>query len=343
MRAKTKKGRRAGRVIAIIAIVLVVVFCGLSLIGGNFLFNFALNPAAEFTMMDLFVPGVTESEPVEEPSPAPYSNSYDDTQLWINYSTEAAAWFEEEGERVVTQAADGSHRVAYQFANDSHLYAIVFHGYYGNSSQMAGYGKMFYELGMNVLIPDALAHGESDGKYIGMGWLERSDVLNWIGSIVDADPEAQIMLFGVSMGGATVMMAAGEALPANVKCIVEDCGYSSVMDEFSVQIGQTFGLPKFPLLYSADLICRIRAGYGFAEASAVEQLKKAEVPMLFIHGEEDTFVPYEMLDVVYEACASPVKEKLTVPGAAHGLAVATDPATYWTTIEAFVGRFMDLT
>ena len=338
MKAKTPKRRKAGKIILIIVIVLVVLFCALSLMLGNILFEFALDPHAEIGMGDLFaqgeVPEATGGETPEEEYP-------EATKHWDEYADAAHDWYAAERESVVLECADGSERRGSYFANSGHLYAVVCHGYLGNSAQMAAYAKAFYDLGMNVLVPDALAHGESDGQYIGMGWLERPDVLGWIDSLVEPDPEAQIVLFGVSMGGATVMMAAGEDLPDNVKCIVEDCGYSSVMDEFSVQIDQMFGLPRFPLLYSADLICRIRAGYGFSEASAVEQLKKAEVPMLFIHGEEDTFVPYEMLDVVYEACASPVKEKLSIPGAAHGVAAWADPAGYWGAIQEFVGRFMD--
>ena len=323
MKAKTQKRRKAGKIILIIAIVLMVLFCALSLVVGNILFEFALDPNADFGMGDLFaqgeVPEATGGETPEEDYP-------EATKRWDEYASSAGDWYAEERESVVLGCAGGSTRRGSYFSNTSHLYAIVCHGYLGNSSQMAAYAKAFYDLGMSVLIPDALAHGESDGEYIGMGWLERPDMLGWIDSIVEADPDSQIVLFGVSMGGATVMMASGEELPDNVKCIVEDCGYSSVMDEFSVQIEQMFGLPKFPLLYSADLICRIRAGYGFGEASAVKQLKKAEVPML---------------DVVSEACASPIKEKLSVPGAAHGVAAWADPVGYWGAIQDFVGRFMN--
>ena len=173
-----------------------------------------------------------------------------------------------------------------------------------------------------------------------MGWLERPDVLDWIGGIVEQDPDAEIVLHGVSMGGATVMMAAGEDLPENVKCIVEDCGYSSVWDEFRLQLKNVFGLPAFPLLNAASLVCQVRAGYGFREASSVRQLQKASVPMLFIHGDADTFVPFEMLDVVYEACASAEKEKLVVHGAPHGDAADTDPELYWSTVAAFVGKYV---
>ena len=85
------------------------------------------------------------------------------------------------------------------------------------------------EMGFTVLMPGLRGHGESTGHYIGMGWHNRLDMLRWIDEIVRDDPEAEIVLFGISMGGATVMMTSGEALPPNVKVIVEDCGYTSVL------------------------------------------------------------------------------------------------------------------
>ena len=158
---------------------------------------------------------------------------------------------------------------------------------------------------------------------------------------MEQDPQAEIVLFGVSMGGATVMMTAGEAdLSPNVKCVIEDCGYSSVWDEFAGQLKEMFGLPTFPVLDAASLVTRVRAGWSFKEASAVEQLKKTSLPMLFIHGEDDTFVPYAMLDVVYGACASADKERLSIPGAGHGGAAGTDPELYWATVEAFLDKHM---
>lgn len=136
------------------------------------------------------------------------------------------------------------------------------------------------------------------------------------------------------------MMTAGEELPEQIKCIIEDCGYTSVWDEFSLQLKSLFDAPDFPLMYTTDLVCKMRAGYGFQEASSVEQLKKAKVPMLFIHGEKDTFVPYSMLNQVYNACASAEKEKLTIPNAGHGVAATTDPSLYWSTVEAFLNKHL---
>ena len=334
---KTKRRSRK-KTVVIVLVVILLILCAALAFAGNFLFDFALNPNASFTMNDLFQGGDVEcigDGPVIELTPA--------RQAWREYTAEAYEWFETDGQSVeLEQRLTGEviwlHGV--QFSQESHKYAILFHGYTGAAWQMAPYAKMFYEMGYSVITPDARAHGESEGAYIGMGWLERPDVLSWIDSVTGTDPEAEIVLMGVSMGGATVMMAAGEDLPDNVKCIVEDCGYSSVWDEFRLQLKNVFGLPAFPLLDAASLVSKIRAGYSFKEASSVRQLQKATVPMLFIHGDADTFVPFSMLDVVYEACASAEKEKLVVHEAAHGAAADTDPELYWDTVTAFVEKYI---
>ena len=336
---KTKRKLRARTVVLAVLAVILLLLCTALAAAGNFLFDFALNPNASFTMGDLFQGGGVEGigdGPVIELTP--------ERQAWREYTAEAYRWFEAEGQSVELEQRRVPGEVlrlhGVHFPQEGHRYAILFHGYTGAAWQMAPYGRMFYDMGYSVLTPDARAHGESGGDYIDMGWLERPDVLGWIDSVTGADPDAEIVLLGVSMGGATVMMAAGEDLPDNVKCIVEDCGYSSVWDEFRLQLKNVFGLPAFPLLNAASLACRIRAGYSFQEASSVRQLQKAAVPMLFIHGDADTFVPFSMLDVVYEACASPEKEKLVVRDAAHGAAADTDPELYGDTVTDFVKKYV---
>lgn len=333
----TKTRSKGRRVLLIILAAAAVLLIAALLVVSNLLFSFALDPNASFTMNGLLrtdqAEGI-EADPTQE-------GETEAGRRWQEYYVRADQWFTAEGEEAALTSHDGLALKAHRFARaDSHRWAIVCHGYGGYSRQMSGYAMAFYDMGCSVLVPDARAHGESGGEYIGMGWPERKDLLGWIGQIVDADPQAEILLFGISMGGATVMMTAGEELPDQVKCIVEDCGYTSVWDEFSVQLENMFSLPEFPLLYTADLVCRLRAGYGFKEASAVKQLEKARVPMLFIHGEEDTFVPYAMLAQVYAACASPEKELLSVPGAPHGAAAATDPALYWGAVETFAEKHL---
>ena len=313
---KSVKKRRGAKIALIVLAVLAVLLVGALLFAGNYLFRFALDPRAGGMI-----------------------SSYEEGSLTLEGDS---AWFAENSQDRWLTSRDGLELHAlYLPREDSHKYAVICHGY-GSVPQFGGrFAAKFYEMGYSVLAPAARAHERSGGRYASMGWLERRDIVDWVNTLVEQDPQAEIVLFGVSMGGATVMMTAGEAdLSPNVKCVIEDCGYSSVWDEFAGQLKELFGLPTFPVLDAASLVTQARAGFGFKEASAVEQLKKTSLPMLFIHGEEDTFVPYAMLDVVYEACASPDKEKLSVPGAAHGEASWEAPELYWATVEAFLAKYI---
>lgn len=172
-----------------------------------------------------------------------------------------------------------------------------------------------------------------------MGWPDRLDLMTWLDALIEEHPDAEIVLFGLSMGASTVMMASGEDLPANVKVIVEDCGYSSVGKVFIHQLKDQFGLPPFPVMNAANTVIKMRAKYDINEASALNQVAKSKTPILFIHGDEDSFVPFSMLDELYNA-ATVEKEKLIIKGAEHGDAVLVDPERYWRTIEEFVSRFI---
>lgn len=219
----------------------------------------------------------------------------------------------------------------------SEKWVIGVHGYLGDAREMGWRNAEFYLHGYNCLFPDDRGHGESEGDYIGMGWDDRLDILKWMAYVNDTYPCSEIVLFGISMGGGAVMMTSGEALPYNLKAIIEDCGYSSIKDEFIFEGKSMFHIPYFPLVAAANLICRIRAGYFFGEGSSVRQLARAKVPMLFIHGDSDVFVPSAMLDVVYDAAACK-KEKLVIKGAGHAKAMDTDPKLYWDTIFDFLDR-----
>lgn len=218
-------------------------------------------------------------------------------------------------------------------------WVILCHGYMGNAEGMSVYARKFYEQGYQVLIPDARGHGKSEGEYIGMGWPERRDIVRWAEYLVWKEEAEKIALLGVSMGGATVMMTSGEELPAEVCAIVEDCGYTSVWDEFYYQLKMLYHLPAFPLMYVTDLFARVRAGYGLKEASALKQVAKCRVPMLFIHGKKDTFVPYRMLKPLYEAASCP-KECYAVDNAGHGEAHRAEPVEYWKRVFTFLERYM---
>lgn len=136
------------------------------------------------------------------------------------------------------------------------------------------------------------------------------------------------------------MMTSGEELPPNVKAIVEDCGYTSVKDELTFQLKRMYHLPAFPIVDTTSMLTKIRAGYSFNEASALEQVKKSVTPTLFIHGDSDTFVPTEMVHTLYEN--SPVEKELyIVPKAGHGEAFRMDPVKYESVVTGFVGKFIE--
>lgn len=253
-------------------------------------------------------------------------------------------WFDaNENEIWTIRSKDGLKLTGYYFAANEPTTktVIVAHGYNSTARDMSVFGQFFAEkLGYNVLLPDARGHGNSEGNYIGFGWHERKDYLQWIEKVIQIQGEdSQIALFGVSMGGATVMMVSGEELPEQVKVIVEDCGYSSVQEQLSFQLKSMFKLPSFPLVHTTSLLTGAKAGYRFSEASAVKQVAKAKVPMLFIHGSKDDFVPTQMVYQVYNACQTP-KDLLIVDGAVHAESQGTNPAIYEAKIKEFVENYI---
>ncbi|WP_288649955.1 alpha/beta hydrolase [uncultured Bifidobacterium sp.] len=260
---------------------------------------------------------------------------------------EAGAWFSEAKQPVSITSFDGLNLHGWLFDPDCvnplpHLYAICCHGYTGEPAEMAKWAHRFAKLGFTVLVPAQRAHELSEGRYVGMGWLERNDLLAWIHLIVESDPDARILLHGNSMGAATVMMAAGDPrLPRNVVSAIEDSGYASVRMQFIDSARSMFHLPKLLAAMCVDaagLVCKYRAGFDFSDASCVEQLKHTTIPMLFIHGAADTFVSPRFLDMIYGACSSLDREKLLVPDADHVMSSAVAPDVYWSKVEGFVKR-----
>ena len=211
--------------------------------------------------------------------------------------------------------------------------ALVIHGWRDCAIKFFWLARIYeHELGYNVVMPELHACGESEGDAIQMGWKDRLDVLHWMKTF-QADT---MVVHGVSMGAATTMMLSGETMPEGIKDLrfVEDCGYTSVWDEFANQLNEQFGLPPFPLMYSTSLLCQLRYGWNFSEASALEQVKKCPYPMLFIHGSTDTFVPTEMVYPLYEAKTG-TKTLWVADGAEHALSYREHKAEYISRVRAF--------
>ena len=198
------------------------------------------------------------------------------------------------------------------------------------------------EMHYNIMLPDLHGHGLTGGNDIQMGWKDRIDVLKWIEMApktfgISAD-SMRIVVHGISMGAATTMCVSGEKTPKYVRCFVEDCGYTSAWDEFKHELHGRYSLPAFPLLYTASWLTKAKYGWSFKEASPLKQVAKCTKPMLFIHGDKDTFVPTWMVYPLYEAKPHP-KKLWIAPGSGHAFAYRDHRKEYIKKVEEFVNQY----
>lgn len=318
-------------IVSIISAIILLVIVGLAYVG-NYFFNYALVRQEGIATLSSIDPNApqsieTDAEVVNK------QKSKEDVENWLKeVNTEETTIVSEDGLNLWGKL--------YFQQEESDKWVIIAHGYTSSHEDVQPIALNFYNQGYNVLTPDMRAHGNSEGKYIGMGWLDRKDMLLWIDYVLSLDSNSQIVLYGESMGGATVMMTSGEDLPSNVKAIVEDCGYTSVQEMFEAQLYERFGLPSFPILNVAEIVTEIRAKYNFHEASALEQVKKSKTPILFTHGGNDTYVPTEMVYRLYEA-ANCEKDILVIDGAGHGSAPDVDPTTYYDKVFSFLDKYIN--
>lgn len=242
---------------------------------------------------------------------------------------------------VFTTSFDGVKLAARYYNQNSDKTILLFHGY--RSSALHDFCcavKPYYEMGFNILLVDQRSHGRSEGKLITFGVKESRDVLTWINFLNARYGEKQLVLGGISMGGTTVLLATGEELPQNVKAVISDCGFTSPKDIIKKVAKQSFRINAAPVLPLMDLGCRIFGSFSIMTASTVEAVKNTEIPILFIHGEDDNFVPCEMSRLTYEAAGDRCY-LLTVPGADHGLSYLVDKNTVTQRIESFLEECLD--
>ena len=307
--------KRFKKITISIFIILLTLFIGVSSLVGVLFYNLALN--ANYSKDIIY---------------AEYNDeNLNDAQKWLEEKSNYSGKYIESYDKLQLHS--------YVVTQNSNKWAIVVHGYGGSGKLMSDKSKYFYDMGYNVLIPDLRGHGKSEGDYIGMGWKDRLDIISWINFIIKENPNAEIVLHGTSMGAATVLMTSGENLPSNVKAIVADCAYTSAWDEFSYQLETYLKVPSYYILNVTNMVTKLKAGYSLKEASALECVKKATVPILYIHGDKDKFVPYSMMDKLYDATSSP-KEKLTIDGGEHANSDLVSPFLYWLTVEDFLNQYV---
>lgn len=256
-----------------------------------------------------------------------------DWSVYLPFMEENRQWFlSQPHEDVYIQSEDGLKLHGTYFpGKDPKRAVICFHGYTSRGlNDYPSLARFYMGCGLGVLTVDERAHGDSEGTYIGFGCLDRLDAKKWMEYMAGRlGEDCELLLQGISMGAATVDMAVGLELPPQVKGAVSDCAFTSVLKT-------TYHMPAFPLMDLSDRMAKKEAGYGLDECNARDEVKKAKIPMLFIHGSKDTFVPCSMVHELYEACAAP-KDLLIIEGASHAEAYYKDRPAY----EAAVRKLME--
>ena len=257
-------------------------------------------------------------------------------------------WLEDYGyERYTINADDGTKLIGYLMRPEKPSKNFVFcsHGYRSEGRrEFSGISQYYLSRGFNVFLVDHRASGESGGKYIGFGYYEAKDSIRWLEFLNKTFGEdISIVLHGVSMGSATVMLMGGdEALPENVRLIVADCGYTSAWDEFKYKLS-AMKIPEKPLLPAVNAINIRKAGYDFRDTSAVDAVKRAKVPFLFIHGGADNFVPTFMVYLLFDACASKLKDMMIVDGADHASSFVAGREQYEAKLDEMLEKTQTVT
>lgn len=223
----------------------------------------------------------------------------------------------------------------YEYAKNAPI-EILFHGYRGNAERdLCGAVHRCFNLGRSALIVDHRASGRSDGHVITFGIKERLDALDWINFAIDKfGKDAKLIITGISMGAATVMMTLNEPIPENVIGALADCGYTSP-EEIIKKVLRDLHLPVWIFYPFIKLGARVFGRFNLEECCAKDGVRKCNIPIIFIHGAADDFVPCDMSRTLYELCTAPCKKLVTVDGVGHGLAFPADKDGYYAALREF--------
>lgn len=261
----------------------------------------------------------------------PYADHYDNIVA-------ADKWIREQGaEDIYIQSHDGLRLHAKWIpAENPKGTVLLAHGY--RSCYLLDFSlvlKVYHNFGFNLLIPDQRSHRSSEGKYITFGVKESKDMLGWLAFHNEHYGNVPVLLSGMSMGASTVLYMADEDLPDNVCGIIADCGFTSPKEILKHVFRKTVHFPAGPIIWVADLLARIFAGFSLYAKDTRQTLAKSRVPVLMVHGMEDKFVPCDMTRQGYDACTSE-KQLLLVAGAGHGVSYFHDQVGYSAAVLYFL-------
>lgn len=225
---------------------------------------------------------------------------------------------------VYTVSFDGLKLAARYYDNKSDTTVIMFHGYRSSAARDFSCAvKMYVERGYNVLLCDQRSHGRSEGKIISFGIKESRDVLTWVELATEHFGAKKIILSGLSMGASTVLYACEHGLPDTVKAITADCGFTSPVDIINKVAKKNFKINAKPFLPFLNIFCLVFGGFSVYKTNTSKAIKNCDIPILFIHGKSDDFVPCEMTETAFK-CANSKSKILLVEGAGHGLSFLVD-------------------
>lgn len=244
-------------------------------------------------------------------------------------------------QQIEIEASDGTRLIGHWYpAENQKRIIIAMHGWRsGWSRDFGSIADFWHNNGCSVLFAEQRGQGISGGEYMGFGLTERYDCARWANwASEQISDSAPIYLAGVSMGAATVLMASNLELPKNVCGIIADCGFTSPHAIWKHVAHNNLHLAYGVLGKIADDLCKRRIQMGSKDFSTTQALKESKIPVIFIHGADDHFVPIEMTYENYKAAVAP-KRLLVVPSADHAMSYFTNAEEYEKALISFWQEF----
>lgn len=214
---------------------------------------------------------------------------------------------------------------------------IICHGITANLNISIKYIEMFYKRGFSILIYDHRNHGLSGGKFTSMGYYEKYDLkacADWL--FIRLEGNITLGVFGESMGAATALQYCN--IDSRVNFCIEDCGYSDVFKLLKIRLKGDYNINSTLLIFFADLVMRLKYKWSFKHSSPIEYIKDLHLPILFIHGDNDHYVPTEMVYDLYNSKSKGIKDIYIAIGASHASSYSTDPKKYDEAIGSFLSK-----
>lgn len=218
---------------------------------------------------------------------------------------------------------------------------ILAHGEEGSSITMALFSKYYYDEGFNILVPDNRCYGESEGNYIGTGFLDKQDYKSWIAQIVQKlGDNCKIVLHGISYGATSVTLLSSETTLPNVKCIIAEGGYSNLQELVNYRLNNDKHMPGFPIINAMNIISKQKQNYILSDVNVIDQVSKATIPIFYIHSQEDNFIPVYMAYKLSENTSSE-KDLWVVDGNKHNTIFIENNEEYKTKVKEFYTKYIE--